>query len=79
MFAAIIDREAVELCALLTIFVQNLQSSKSPVKELLLVADGETEELMTAFPRDVEFIALICSEISLFDTSDVKRYHRGRL
>ena len=30
MFAAIIDREAFELSALLTIFVHDLQSSKSP-------------------------------------------------
>ena len=43
------------------------------------MADGETEEFVTAFPREVEFIALICSEISPFETSDVKRYHRGRL
>ena len=43
------------------------------------MAGGETGEVMTAFPRDVEFIALIYSEISPFETSDVKRYHRGRL
>ena len=44
------------------------------------MADGETDEFMTAFPRDVEFIALIYSEISPFETSDVhKRYHHGRL
>ena len=43
------------------------------------MAGGETEAFLTAYPRDVEFIALIYSEISPFETSDVKRYHRGRL
>ena len=76
MFAAIIDREAVELSALCTELTVK-EIACLGVVGLWLMA--KLKSLWLPFSRDVEYITLICSEISPFETCDVKRYHRGRL